>query len=397
MMPLLGSIPDAQKVALAKGLQDLEDGSTELKNGTKYLSDSAGQLSAGADLLSTKLGELNDGQKALLTGISRLSDGSQLFEGGANKLVSGQQDFAAGMNQFGQKFTEAKAGADKLANGSSDLVGGMNQLTTGSGAITSGANKLADGSNQLNDGTSKLSNGAKELAGKLADGAKEASQVHSNNKTYNMIADPVKLDSEKINHVPNYGTGFTPYFLSLGLFVGALLLSIVFSLREPAVMPASGFNWFASKFSIMAGVGIIQALIADVIILVGLDLQVQSVSKFILFSIITSLTFVALIQLLVTVFADVGRFLAIVILIFQLTTSAGTFPLELIPNFLQHFNAFLPMTYTVRGFQAVISSGDFSYMWQNFMILLTFLLVFALGSIAYLSMKFKHQYKELAH
>jgi len=76
-----------------------------------------------------------------------------------------------------------------------------------------------------------------------------------------------------------------------------------------------------------------------------------------------------------------------------LTTSAGTFPLELIPNFLQHFNAFLPMTYSVSGFKAVISSGDFSFMWENVMILVSFLLAFALGTIAYFTIRVRHQFK----
>ncbi|CAH2713545.1 hypothetical protein BACCIP111895_00681 [Neobacillus rhizosphaerae] len=324
------------------------------------------QLLAGID-------QINSGQKELQSGIDALSAGSAGITSGAGKLADG---------------------SNELKNGASDLTNGMNQLTAGSVAITSGAGQLADGSGQLKDGTSKLSDGAKELADKLADGAKDASKVHSDEKTYNMMADPVKLENEKINHVPNYGTGFAPYFLSLGLFVGALLLSIVFPLRDTAVVPSSGFNWFLSKFSIMAAVGIVQAIVADIILLAWLGLDVQSIPMFILFSVITSLTFVALIQLLVSIFADAGRFLAIIILIFQLTTSAGTFPLELIPNFLQHFNAFLPMTYSVQGFKAVISSGDFSFMWQNFMILFTFLLVFALGTIAYFTMKHKHQYKQ---
>ncbi|MEH7354784.1 YhgE/Pip domain-containing protein [Neobacillus drentensis] len=305
---------------------------------------------------------------------------------GIGKINGGQQELQKGIHDL-------YAGSSKLNDGTKTLSTGMSQLTDGADQITDGTGQLADGSGQLKDGTSKLSDGAKELSDKLADGAKDASKVHSNEKTYNMMAEPVKLDNEKINHVPNYGTGFAPYFISLGLFVGALLLSIVFPLRDTTVMPSSGFNWFISKFSIMAGVGIIQALLVDVILLAGLGLDVQSVPKFILFSIITSLTFIALIQLLVSVFSDAGRFLAILILIFQLTTSAGTFPLELIPNFLQHFNVLLPMTYSVSGFKAVISSGDFSYMWQNATILLGFLVAFALGTIAYFTMRHRHQYK----
>ena len=151
-----------------------------------------------------------------------------------------------------------------------------------------------------------------------------------------MFASPVKVKTEKMAEVPNYGTGFTPYFLSLGLFVGALLLSIVYPLRDTVGVPKSGFSWFISKFGVLLSVGIIQAVVADVILLFGLGVEVQSIPYFILFSIVTSLAFIALIQCLVTAFGDAGRFIAIITLIIQLTTSAGTFPLELIPKFYNH-------------------------------------------------------------
>ncbi len=353
------------------GSTDLNIGANNLSSGMKTLSAGAGQLNEGAGQLAAGSGALKTGAYDLLSGMNKLAAGSNAMLSGAGQLVNG---------------------SGQLQTGASDLSNGMNKLTAGSAAITSGTGKLADGSDQLKDGTTKLSDGSSELADKLADGAKDASKVHASDKTYDMMAKPVKLDTEKVNRVPNYGTGFTPYFISLGLFVGALLLSIVFSIREPVVVPANGFSWFISKFSIMACLGIIQALIADIIILGALDLHVQSTPRFILFSIITSLTFITLIQFLVTVFADAGRFVAILILILQLTTSAGTFPLELIPDFLQHFNAFLPMTYTVQGFKAVVSSGDFDFMWHNFMILFLYVLCFALGTIAYLTMRHKVKY-----
>ncbi|MEH7481376.1 YhgE/Pip domain-containing protein [Neobacillus drentensis] len=345
------------------------------------------------DQLIAGIGKVNGGQQELQKGIHDLYAGSSKLTDGTNNLSEGMSQLADGADKITTGTGQLASGSGDLKKGATDLTNGMNQLTAGASALTAGTGQLADGSGQLKDGTSKLSNGAKELADKLSEGGKEVAKVHSNEKTYNMMADPVKLDSEKINHVPNYGTGFTPYFLSLGLFVGALLLSIVFPLRDTAIAPANGFNWFSSKFSIMAGIGIFQALLADVILLGGLGLDVQSVPKFILFSIITSLTFIALIQLLVSVFADAGRFIAIIILILQLTTSAGTFPLELIPNFLQHFNAYLPMSYSVQGFKAVISSGDYSFMWQNFMILIGFMLIFSVGTIAYFTIRLNHKYK----
>src|SRR5699024_12766409 len=123
-------------------------------------------------------------------------------------------------------------------------------------------------------------------------------------------------------------------FLSLGLFVGALLLSIVYPLRETSSIPSSGFEWFLRKFGVLAIVGVLQALIACAILMLGLGIEVQSVPKFLLFAIITSLTFITLIQFFVTVLDDPGRFIAIIILILQLPTRLATCPLDLIPNVL---------------------------------------------------------------
>lgn len=393
MQPLLAAYPDKQK-QLAEALEKLEAGSAQLAQGTGTLSESAGALAGGAQQLNDGLGQLSQGQSQLRKGFEELSSGGAQLENGANKLAAGQEQFNSGMTMFGEKLAEAKAGSEKLAAGSTKLAGGMDQLAAGSSAMADGTGKLSSGAERLAEGNGKVAEGTTELADKLKEGAEKA-KVNPSDDTYNMLAAPVQLDNEKINKVPNYGTGFAPYFLSLGLFVGALLLSIVFPLREPAGVPSSGYSWFRSKFVILAGIGVIQALIADAILLGGLGLQVKSLPLFLLFSIITSLTFITLVQFLVTLLGDPGRFVAIVILILQLTTSAGTFPLELIPEFLQKFNAFLPMTYSVQGFKAVISSGDIVFMWHNAAILAAYIAVMSIGTWVYFHLMHKRRFAVL--
>lgn len=388
---LIGQLPENSPERL-----ELEGALNQLKSGTTQLAGSAGQLANGGSELANKMGALNEGQKQLQQGVNQLAQGSVKLESGAKEITNGQNEFLTGMETFGQKFVEAKAGADKLANGATVLAGGVGQLENGSSAIKDGTGQLEEGAGKIAEGNSSLYDGSEELAEKLADGADKASSVNADDKTYNMMAGPVKVDNEKINEVPNYGTGFAPYFLSLGLFVGALLLSIVFPLREPAAIPRNGVNWFASKFFVLMGIGIVQALLAVFILIVGLKIEVQSIPLFILFAIITSLTFITLIQFFVTLFADPGRFIAILILILQLTTSAGTFPLELIPNVLQPISAWLPMTYSVAGFKAVISSGDYSFMWQNAAILGIFIGLFVIGTIFYFTAVYKRRFKTIA-
>lgn len=364
-----------------EGLDNAKIGADKLKDGSVQLIDGVTQLQSGSGKVTAGLGQLS-------AGVNQLVDGSSQVTGGLGTLSVGTSQMTGGIAQLAD-------GSSQVTTGLGTLNGGLNKMSTGSTQLIDGVNKLADGSGKVTDGLVKVNDGSGELAEKLGEGAEKTGEVKGTDKTYDMFASPVKVKTEKMAEVPNYGTGFTPYFLSLGLFVGALLLSIVYPLRDTVGVPKSGFSWFISKFGVLLSVGIIQAIVADVILLFGLGVEVQSIPYFILFSIITSLAFIALIQCLVTAFGDAGRFIAIITLIIQLTTSAGTFPLELIPKFLQPFHAWLPMTYSVSGFKAVVSSGDFNFMWQNIGILMIFIVVLSLGTIVSLTLMHKRKFKNV--
>ena len=303
---------------------------------------------------------------------------------GLDQIISGEQTLQSGVSKLYN-------GSVALNNGANELTAGMNKLSDGASQLQDGAGKLSDGANQLTSGADKLLDGSTELADKLAEGAEKAGTVNANDDTYDMMGEPVVVDKEPVNEVPNYGTGFSPYFMSLGLFVGALMLSIVFEFKRPVIRPKNPFAWFGSKFGVVAIIGLIQALLVDFILLVVLKLEVENLPLFILTSIIVSFVFMALIQMLVTLLGDAGRFIAIIVLILQLTTSAGTFPMELLPNALQPINALLPMTYTIQAFKAAISSGDISYLWHNNFILLGYMVAFMLLTTASLAISFKRQ------
>ncbi|KMQ29675.1 phage infection protein [Bacillus cereus] len=378
------------------GADKLKDGSVQLIDGVTQLQSGSGKVTAGLGQLSEGANQLADGSSQVTGGLGTLSVGANQMAGGINQLADGSSQVTGGLGSLSVGVSKLADGSNQVTTGLGDLNGGLNKMSTGSTQLIDGVNKLADGSGKVTDGLVKVNDGSGELAEKLGEGAEKTGEVKGTDKTYDMFASPVKVKTEKMAEVPNYGTGFTPYFLSLGLFVGALLLSIVYPLRDTVGVPKSGFSWFISKFGVLLSVGIIQAVVADIILLFGLGVEVQSIPYFILFSIVTSLAFIALIQCLVTAFGDAGRFIAIITLIIQLTTSAGTFPLELIPKFLQPFNAWLPMTYSVSGLKAVVSSGDFNFMWQNIGVLMIFIVVLSLGTIASLTWMHKRQFRNIA-
>ncbi|MGN4629363.1 YhgE/Pip family protein [Bacillus cereus group sp. MYBK29-1] len=397
-------MPNPEDVGnLTSGIKKLTNAQNEFVSKFHGLGEGLGNAKVGADRLKNGSGQLIDGVNQLFDGsgkvtegLGTLSVGANQMAGGINKLADGSSQVTGGLGTLSVGITKLADGSNQVTTGIGTLNGGLNKMSTGSTQLIDGVNKLADGSGKVTDGLVKVNDGSGELAEKLGEGAEKTGEVKGTDKTYDMFASPVKVKTEKMAEVPNYGTGFTPYFLSLGLFVGALLLSIVYPLRDTVGVPKSGFSWFISKFGVLLSVGIIQAVVADVILLFGLGVEVQSIPYFILFSIVTSLAFIALIQCLVTAFGDAGRFIAIITLIIQLTTSAGTFPLELIPKFLQPFNAWLPMTYSVSGLKAVVSSGDFDFMWKNIGILMIFIVVLSLGTIASLTWMHKRQFKNIA-
>lgn len=416
---------------LVTGLDQLNAGASQLTSNAKQLHDAANSLTAGMNNAIAGSEKLQQGAQALNAALESIAKANPEFAGtaefkqlaevskqlnggaaaalegqkqlasGAQKLGESQGQFVAGIDSLNSKIGEAAQGIKTVDAGVSTLSQGTIQLKSGLTQLAGGVDQISTGSVQLKEGTLKLSEGmgavvegSDELSSKLAEAANKTGEFKPTDANSEMISSPVELATEGEGIVPNYGTGFAPYFLSLGLFVGALTLTIVYPLKKPAIEPPkSSWHWFMSKFGTILIIGAIQALLASLIMLVGLDLQVQSTSKFILMGLITSWCFMAILQFLVTAFSDAGRFIAIVLLILQLTTSAGTFPLELIPDFLQAFNAWLPMTYSVSGYKAAISSGQFDVMWNNIAVLVGFIVVMASLTWATLHISYKRHYR----
>ncbi|HZG72304.1 MAG TPA: YhgE/Pip domain-containing protein, partial [Chondromyces sp.] len=275
------------------GFEQVQNGSAELAAGSEELHTAMKQVGPNVTELSEGLAQLQSGQLQLKEGIHQLAQGSGELSVGVSKLQAGEKELISGMGLLGEKLNEAKAGSSKLSEGAKELTAGMNELSNGSEKISEGTDQLAEGSKQLAEGSEELKAGTKEMEGKLGEAAAKAGSVNSDEDNYDMMADPVQVKKEEKHEVPNYGTGIAPYFLSLGLYVGALLLTVVFPLREPSARPKSGFSWFIGKYGILLIVGIVQALLAVSFLLFFLEIEVESVPLFIATSIITSLTFMA--------------------------------------------------------------------------------------------------------
>lgn len=337
---LAGLLMQAQNPAVTKedvlaNLQSLAEGLGENSN---LLETNLSALSAGADRLSAGSLQIKGGADALMQGMEKVNVGS-------NKLVAGTNKLADGLTQ--------------VSNGSEKLNSGVNEAAQGSAKIVNGSDQLNSGAKKLSDNTPKLVEGAKKLHDGLKD-AQKSGKVNGIVQKSKMMSAPVSLEEHEYSHVENYGTGFAPYFISIGLWVGALMATFVLRVMDRRAI-LNGMNPIKSAlisltpFVIM---GVVQAVILMGVVHVVLKLQIDNVLAFYGLGIIASIIFMAIMQMIMVVFHVPGRIVAIVLLMLQITSSAGTFPVQMTPAFFRAVHPYLPMTYSIMGLRQAMAGKN---------------------------------------
>lgn len=366
------------------GLTQLLAGSQPLVTGSNSLAGGLNQATDGATRLNQGLQTLSDANKQLASGLaSGASAFPTLIEGGKS-LYSGQTQLGQGLSQFQPflgKLGELNQGVAQLESGSKTLADGTTQAALGAQKINIGVTALYDGSQNLTSGLVKLDAGGKDLSAGLKEGVAQLSKglPQNRSKVATAMGNPVTVVETQINPVSNYGTGFTPYFIPLALWVGALILFFLINVKENRLTTSgvSRLSIVLGKFWMLAFLGAFQAIISSLALIAALGLHPRNTLLFYGFNILLSWSFIAIIQLLVQAFGMAGRFLAIVLLMLQLTSCGGTFPMELVPKFFQVISPYLPMTYGTAGLRQIVSgSADISLSISVFV-----LLAFAVGSL----------------
>ena len=326
------------------------------------------QANSGVQTLASSSGQLIAGQQQVYGGL--LKSGTELKSlqnangqllGGANSLVSGAQTLASGADNI-------KTASQDLASGTKDLRDHLSDAKKGASSLVSGLQQLEDGSHTLANALQKLTDGTASLKSQLATAVQSIFIKTETNKTEleaNIMSQPVELNNQSIALVVNNGTGFAPYFMPLALWVGAMA---IFFLIEPNLTSPTLLQ-VTDKLVLVHIIGVVQAIVLDAVLVNILHLAPLSFSALLFFSIIMSWCFVSLQYYLTMLFAEAGKFIAILLLMLQLTGSAGSYPYETLPGFFQKIHPFLPMTYAVKALREIISGGNWQIINQQIMIL----------------------------
>ena len=171
----------------------------------------------------------------------------------------------------------------------------------------------------------------------------------------------------------NYGTAMTPFYSVLSLWVGMTLLVSMFSVQAHGEYKP--MEVYFGKMLLFLTIGITQALIVALGDLYLLKIYCVNPALFVTGILFTSITFVAIVYSLVSVFGNVGKVTAIILLVLQVAGSGGTFPIQLTPKFFQIINPFLPFTYGIGALREAIAGIYRPNLTKDIIALLIFLVI----------------------
>ena len=335
---------------------------------------------------TTLLGDLQTLTQQLSAQQIQLQAGVSALNNGVNQLTPNAITAFNGYNSV--RFAN-----NQLLAGSTSLTNGLNEAKSGSQKLANGASLLESRSGALIDGTSQLASGADTLANKLADASNRIKIQPTGATTQQQIANPVKSEVTEKGNVPNYGYALSPYVLSLSLFVGVIVLNVIYPIRKTFSEQESAIRWWLSKASVAGVAAFMQATILMLVMVFFLGLTPEHPAHFIGAIYLTSFAYMSIVSLLVIVLDNPGRFLAMVLLVLQLGSSEGTFPIQTANGFFQTINPLVPMTYSIRALRQAISGGlDNAFYGGSMWVLAGFLLVANLLTIGFFAYRGKRKF-----
>lgn len=273
---------------------------------------------------------------------------SQIDEG-LGTLQSGLKTYTGGVKQVNN-------GLGTLASNNKTLNSGASQLADGALKISSGSNQLAAGSATLGEGLTTIGDGTNTLTSSLKDASKK-SNIKSTNKTYKQMSTPVDTQKKEITNMPNNGHAMAPYMMSVALYVACMALSLMYPFGKGMTTTDSPVKFLLAKATVMVPLSIVQALILYFSLRGFCGFTPARPGLCIAFMLLLSLAFMAFIAFLAIAFGRIGEFIALIVMVFNLGASAGTYPLETAPHWYTVLHPFVPFTYSVNGFRSVIANA----------------------------------------
>ncbi|MFD5393965.1 YhgE/Pip family protein [Streptomyces sp. NPDC127097] len=352
-----------------KGLVDTDPDCPKLKalaDGTALAADAAEKVND--TVAHTDFGQLRTKVRELHHGAAMVAEQAPGIANRADKAIG--------------QINQLNAGAHKVSQGAGLFADGIGTLADGAGKLHNGLGVAKDGADKLTGGLFKLKDGSNQLADGLHSGVSKIPDYNKKDRDHRteVMADPVELAAKSLHKAPNYGTGLAPYFIPLSLWVGAMVAFMLLQPLGKRALAAGAPGWRIALGSWLPAyaIGVVQVLALMAVLHWGLGLEMARTAGTVGFLLLATACFTAIIQLLGAFFGPAGRVLTLVVLMLQLTSAGGTYPVQTSPGFFAAIHPFLPMSYVVDGLRRLITGGDLAIVQQGCVVLV----VFTLGALA---------------
>ncbi|MGW1377115.1 YhgE/Pip family protein [Streptomyces sp. NPDC002446] len=363
---------------LARTADTVEKANGTVSENTSAIKDMQRKLRELHQLATVVAKEAPTAQQKMNTAVAKinqLNDGAQKISAGAEQLAAGTGKLADGSGKLADGTGKLADGSGKLADGAGKIADGAGRVHDGIGDAKDGVVKLDGGIYQLKDGSNQLADGLNSGVAKIPDYDKQDREHRTG-----VMSDPVELAAKSLHKAPNYGTGLAPYFIPLSLWVGAMVAFMLLQPLGKRALAAGAPGWRIALGSWLPAfaIGIVQVLALMAVLHWALGLEMARSAGTIGFLLLATACFTAIIQLLSAFFGPAGRVLTLVVLMLQLTSAGGTYPVQTSPGFFAAIHPFLPMSYVVDGLRRLITGGDLAVVWQGCAVLAAF----TLGALA---------------
>ena len=360
----------SQNGALSGVLSQLETAENNLNQLYNEIESIRNLLDNGNVLDTSKL----ENAKTVLNDVSNIA--GNLYEkfdteilGNINTILNTANDSAKGALEILQRAQDKLPQVEEILTTVSALCNKGNE------GIKYAKDNLPRAEEIVNEVTSKVakikdSSDLKDLLKLIANNVEERS---------NYLTSPVELEENSLYPMRNYGTAMTPFYSVLALWVGMTLLVSMFSVEAHGEY--NHMEVYFGKLLLFLTIGMTQALIVSLGDLYLLKIYCVNPALFVTGILFTSVVFVAIVYSLVSVFGNVGKVTAIILLVLQVAGSGGTFPIQLTPKFFQIINPFLPFTYAISFAREAIGGVVQSVLVKDIVIMLIYIVVAILISI----------------
>lgn len=355
----------------------LEDAAAELdKTATEYRNN-ANELTNIATSLTKSMAEVNKSRAEVDQAIADAKAG-----------ISGAKiDYDSTFSVKAKELKKTISGVlDSLDGISGDLDSAVDGLTAASGSLAKGLSKAAKlvnkASDQLGEASDKISAFKDELDGALMSDDLATIKTMIGNDPEGLavsLSGPVALDRKPVYPIRNYGSAMAPFYTILSLWVGSIVLAAMMKVSVDdelinELIPVRLHEIYLGRYLFFGGLALLQATLVCAGDILFFGIQCDNPLQFVLAGWVASLVFSNIVYTLTVSFGDIGKALAVVLLVMQVGGSGGTFPIEMTGPVFQAIYPFLPFTHGINAMHAAMAGAYHMEYWVELGILASYLI-----------------------